>query len=345
MRARTATASAAATALGIAVLTACASTTTDDLATGTSRPAATTSTSRANLEPANAADAGFAATLVRLGTQNLALAHLVEGRADHPELATLVPTIRHHASDIEHMQDWLTRWAGTGASGTPGAPGVPTPVLQAMATLHGAEFDDSWLEHMGANYAQAITPAGTNSRTASTRRRGGWRASGWTECMTTSAGCRAGTPRGCMTTASRSPRPFPLGPDRPAAPACRIVRTRATCRTPPRRRTTRSPRTIRSRRPSHSPATTRSRRTTRKRPVPATRRTVTTTTCPARTGRAAAPTGPGDGPESPRAKGLRVGVRGVRVVPSCRFAFRSCSPLPILESAGPDRMVRAQPHH
>lgn len=149
---------AAAAAAGLALVTACTSANNDKPGpSATARATSATAVTGSNGGTANAADAAFVTALSGIGTQNLSMAALVGTRAGHPQLAALLPVIEQHAGDVGAMRAWLAQWHTPGATGTAAPTGVTSAMLTAMAGMHGAMFDDSWLEHMGANYANAIT--------------------------------------------------------------------------------------------------------------------------------------------------------------------------------------------
>ena len=150
---RTTAGCAAVLAVGVTLVAGCAAGPTHK-SDPSSGPGATVVTSNAG--PVNATDAAFVTTLSQIGAQNVTMAGLVRARADHTQLTTLVPAIQDHARDVDAMRDWLTHWHAAGTTGTATPTGITSSMLTAMAGMHGAMFDDDWLEHMGANYTLAI---------------------------------------------------------------------------------------------------------------------------------------------------------------------------------------------
>jgi uncharacterized protein (DUF305 family) len=148
---------AAVAALTLAAFTACASTQSTTHAEPTTPAVRPTTSGVANSGSADAADAVFVATLTRLGGQNLTMAGLVASRAAHAELATLVPSIQLRSRDLDAMRDWMNEWHTRWPAATATPSGITDSMLGVMAAMHGAMFDDDWLEHMGANYSAAIT--------------------------------------------------------------------------------------------------------------------------------------------------------------------------------------------
>ena len=158
MRARIAVLAAA--LVGVVVLGACHSV---DRPNNSHRAVATTAAARSSAAAmptvtpgaATAVDASFVRTLSTLGAQGVVMAGYLPGRSAHAQLSSLVPAIEQHDPQLAAMREWLAHWAKSGV--VPATPtGISDAALQAMAAMRGTAFDDSWLEHMGANYEAAI---------------------------------------------------------------------------------------------------------------------------------------------------------------------------------------------
>lgn len=117
------------------------------------RSATPTPSSSAASASFNAADVAFATAVDQLDNQAHRLAALVPGRTAHHDLNSLMTAIDQHHVDLTP----LPAWAKAGATPRPQPSGLwPAATFRAMSTMHGAAFDDAWLEHMAGTYAAIV---------------------------------------------------------------------------------------------------------------------------------------------------------------------------------------------
>jgi uncharacterized protein (DUF305 family) len=104
--------------------------------------------------------------------QAMGMAKLASGRTRRPELLKLAATITaSHATELDRMQAWLTRWrrplaadAGTGhdRSQLPGV--LAEGQLEWLQTLTGSQFDLGFLTMMGTHHRGAVELAAAELR-------------------------------------------------------------------------------------------------------------------------------------------------------------------------------------
>ena len=157
-----------------AALAGCAS---DDTATGTSSPPASSAGApAAGSAIGSDADIAFAQLMIPQHQHAIEMAALAAANATSPEVKALAVQIEAYQDpDIQTMTQWLTTWGAHTAMATPSDGGMyhggmdmggmteagmmSAEDMAALAQATGADFDTMWLQMMIAHHQGAITMA------------------------------------------------------------------------------------------------------------------------------------------------------------------------------------------